>query len=217
MTALRIALANQKGGTGKTTLAVNLAAGFRRRGATVLLDADPQGSAGHWARVGGAGSEPAADDLAPVQSIPAGEVRAAILRAAAAHRYVLVDCPPHLESDVLRNVMQAVDLVLIPVQPSPPDLWASIDMTAAVQDARRSNARLRAYLVLNQLERRNALSRSMHQALAEFEVPALTNGVTRRAAFRSAALEGSSVYGLGKRGARAVQDVESIIKEVLSS
>lgn len=212
MTALRIALANQKGGTGKTTLAVNLAAGLRRRGPTVLLDADPQGSAGHWARVGGAD-----EDLAPVHSVGAGEVRTQIGQAAQRHRFVLVDCPPHLESGTLREVMNAVDLVLVPVQPSPPDLWASVDMIAAVQEARRGNARLKAYLVLNQLDRRNALSRSMHQALAEFEVPALSNGLARRAAYRSAALEGSSVYGLGKRGASAVQDVESIIKEVLNS
>ncbi len=213
MTALRIALANQKGGTGKTTLAVNLAAGLRRRGPTVLLDADPQGSAGHWVRVGGG----ADDDLAPVHSVGAGEVRTQIGQAAQRNRFVLVDCPPHLESGTLREVMSAVDLVLVPVQPSPPDLWASVDMIAAVQEARRGNAGLKAYLVLNQLDRRNALSRSMHQALAEFEVPALSSGLARRAAYRSAALEGSSVYGLGKRGAAAVQDVESIIKEVLKS
>lgn len=212
MTALRIAVANQKGGTGKTTLAVNLAAGFQQRGKTVLLDADPQGSAGHWARVGGAES-----GLPPIERVEAAEIRARIKQAAGANRYVLIDCPPHLQSDVLRQVMGAVDLLLIPVQPSPLDLWASIDMTAAVLDARVGNPGLRAFMVLNQLDERNALSRSMHEALAAFEVPALTNGLARRAAFRNAALEGSSVYRLGKRGASAVQDVEAIIEEVLKS
>jgi chromosome partitioning protein len=57
----------------------------------------------------------------------------------------------------------------------------------------------------------------MHEALEVFEVPTLTNGLARRAAFRNAALEGSSVYRLGKRGARAVQEVEAIIEELLKS
>jgi chromosome partitioning protein len=210
MAALRIAIANQKGGTGKTTLAVNLAAGLERRGATVLLDADPQGSAGHWSRIGGGSS-----DLPPVVRLEGDDVGDAIHRAAARQRYVLVDCPPHLGSDSLRRVLTAVDLVLMPVQPSPLDLWASVDMTAAIAEARASNTRLRAFLVLNQLDPRNALSRSMHQALEEFEVPTLTGGMARRAAYRSAALEGSSVYGLGSRGASAVQDMEAIIKEVM--
>lgn len=210
MTALRIAVANQKGGTGKTTLAVNLAAGFGRRSSTVLLDADPQGSASHWSRVGGM-----KNDLPPIVSLVGNEVGAAIGRAADSNRYVLVDCPPHQVSDVLRAVLAAVDLVLIPVLPSPLDLWASVDMTAAVQDARARNSGLRAYLIINQLDRRNSLSCSMHQALGEFEVPALTNGLTRRAAFRSAALEGCSVYGLGGRGTGAVRDLEAIIMEVM--
>ena len=208
MAALRIAVANQKGGTGKTTLAVNLAAGLHRRGTTVLLDADPQGSASNWARVGGADG-----DLPPVRGLVAAEVGSAIGQAASC-RYVLVDCPPHLQSDTLRRVVEWVDLVLIPVQPSPLDLWASVDMAAAVVGTRVRNPGLRAFMVLNQLDSRNALSGAMHQALAEFDVPALANGLTRRAAFRSAALEGRSVYGLGSRGASAVRDLEAIIKEI---
>ena len=209
MSTLRIAVANQKGGTGKTTLAVNLAAGLHRRGTTVLLDADPQGSATNWARVGGADG-----DLPPVCGLVAAEVGSAMGDAAGSYRYVLVDCPPHLQSDTLRRVVEWVDLVLIPVQPSPLDLWASVDMAAAVVGTRVRNPRLRAYMVLNQLDSRNALSGAMHQALAEFDVPALANGLTRRAAFRSAALEGRSVYGLGSRGASAVRDLEAIIKEI---
>jgi chromosome partitioning protein len=72
-------------------------------------------------------------------------------------------------------------------------------------------------MVLNQLDSRNALSRSMNEALAEFEVPALVSGLSRRAAFRSAALEGASVYGLGHRGAVAAREVEALIEEVLKA
>ena len=210
MAALRIAIANQKGGTGKTTLAVNLSAGLHRRDATVLLDADPQGSACHWQQIGGAAS-----DLPRIERLAEGDPGEGIRAAAGSHRYVLVDCPPHLQSAALRRVMEAVDVVLIPVQPSPLDLWASVDMADAIRSTRERNPRLRAHMVLNQIDPRNALSREMHQALAEFDVPVLKNGLTRRAAFRSAALDGGSVYRLGTRGAGAVRDVEAIIKEVL--
>jgi len=208
---LRIAIANQKGGTGKTTLAVNLAAGFRQRGRTVLLDADPQGSARHWFQV----SE-ASQDLPAIEALDGVDTAAAIETASGKYRFVLVDCPPHLGSKIMHSVLTAVDLVLIPVQPSPLDLWASIDMTTAIEKARGSNPELRAYLILNQLDQRNALSRSMHQVLAEFDVPALANGLARRAAYRTAALEGNSVYALGSRGASAMQEMEAIIKEVTS-
>jgi chromosome partitioning protein len=87
-------------------------------------------------------------------------------------------------------------------------------MAATVVGTRVRNPRLSAFMVLNQLDSRNALSGAMQQALAEFDVPALVNGLTRRAAFRSAALEGRSVYGLGSRGASAVRDLEAIIKEI---
>jgi chromosome partitioning protein len=211
MSSMRIAIVNQKGGTGKTTLSVNLGSGFNQRGATVLLDADPQGSAGHWAKISRDNS-----DLPPIERVVAGEVQGHIKSLSDKYPYVLVDCPPHLDSDVLRHVLSLVDLVLIPIQPSPLDLWASIGMAAMVHEVRIGHPELRAYMVLNQMDHRNALSRSMHEALANFELPALKNGLARRAAFRSAALEGCSVYRLGKRGASAVNDIEAIIEEVLN-
>jgi chromosome partitioning protein len=114
-------------------------------------------------------------------------------------------------------VLSSVDVVLVPIQPSPLDLWASVDIAAAVRDSRQRNPRLKAFVVLNQLDSRNALSRSMHEALAELEFPALRAGLSRRAAYRSAAVEGTSVYGLGHRGKAAAQEVEAIIEELLHS
>jgi chromosome partitioning protein len=204
-----IAVINQKGGTGKTTLALNLAAGLARRGSTHLVDADPQRSISQWAGMASDGAS-----LPPVAQ-PGSDLFATIAQLARSHRYVVVDCPPAVQGDLVAAVMRSVYVVLIPVLPSPIDLWASVGMAAAVGEARRHNPGLCARLVLNQLESRNALSRDMREAVAEFDVPVLAAGMQRRAAYRSAAVEGTSVYGLGMRAQTAVTDIEAIIEEVL--
>ena len=204
-----IAVINQKGGTGKTTLALNLAAGLARRGSTHLIDADPQRSITQWVGMGGGNSGlPAVAQLG-------GNPAAILTRLARSHRYVVVDCPPTVQGDAVAAIMRMAHLVLIPVLPSPIDLWASVDMAVAVNEARQQNPDLRACLVLNQLESRNALSRDMREAVAEFDVPVLVAAMQRRAAYRTAAVEGQSVYGVGKRGQQAVSDIEAIIEEVI--
>ena len=204
-----IAVVNQKGGTGKTTLALNLAAGLARRAPTAVIDADPQRSISQWIAMGAD-----ANDLPAVTQIGTAPA-AAIASLKQNHRYVVVDCPPAVQGPVMEAVMASADLVLIPVLPSPLDLWASVEMAALVGQARQKNRALQAYLVLNQVEARNALSRVMQQAVAEFDVPLLQAGIQRRAAYRSAAVEGVSVYALGKRGLQAVADIEAIIEELL--
>lgn len=210
MPGLRIAVANQKGGTGKTTLALNLAAGLFRRGKTLVLDADPQGSISQWIAL-------ADDDVHMPASarVPMGNVESHIVQASQRHKYVVIDCPPTVQADGVRQVLINVDVVLMPIQPSPLDLWASADLVAAVRESRTDNRKLKAFVVLNQLDQRNALSRSMHEALEELEFPVLRSGLGRRAAYRSAAVEGTSVYGLGHRGKTAAQEIEAIIEELL--
>ena len=212
MPGLRIAVANQKGGTGKTTLALNLAAGLQQRASTLVLDADPPASISQWAAMGdGSGHLPA------VQTVSQDDAPACIAQGTRGHRYVVIDCPPTLQTATVGDVLNSVDVLLVPLQPSPVDLWASVDITAAVRNARQRNPRLKAFVVLNQLDSRNALSRFMHEALAELEFPTLRAGLARRAAYRSAAVEGTSVYGLGHRGKAAAREVEALIEELLQS
>ncbi len=205
----KFAVANLKGGCGKSTLALNLAAGLVQRGNTVLLDADPQGTLEHWINHESVASMP--------RVVSTGSGLAKEIRwARSTHRYVVVDCPPSLGSGYTETALEMVDILLVPVLPSPPDLWSSIHMVEAVQQARKVNPGLRAYFVRNQVEPRSALSGAMRQALQSCELPALENSLGRRAAYRWAALEGISVYQFGARGEKAVSDIESIIEEVLN-
>jgi len=207
-TSTKFAVANLKGGCGKSTLALNLAAGLMKRSNTVLLDADPQGTLAHWLNHETVATMP--------RVVATGSGLAKEIRwAGSTHQYVVVDCPPALGSGYTETALEMVDILLVPVLPSPPDLWSSVHMVEAVQQARTVNPALRAYFVRNQVEPRSALSNAMRQAIASCGLPALESTLGRRAAYRWAALEGISVYQFGARGEIAVNDIESIIEEVL--
>lgn len=211
MSATVFSISNQKGGTGKTTLSINFAAGLARRGRTLIIDADPQGSAGEW-------SGQAADERPfPVSVIAvSGHLSQEINRFRRDYQFLVIDCPPTLETETVRLALSVSDTVLIPVLPSPVDLWASVRLANTIEQAKLTNPRLQAYLVINQLEPRTALSRAMLQALAEFDIPALKSALYRRAIYRTSAIEGASVFCVGKRGAAAAQEIESIIEELLT-
>jgi chromosome partitioning protein len=212
MAAWVLALANLKGGCGKTTLALNLAAGLARQGSVGLVDADPQGAMGHWVEWSDAG----AGSAGLPRVVPGGDdPLKAITRAARHHDQVLVDCPPSLDMAVTRRVMEQADAVVIPVLPSPLDLWASAETVAVVGQARERNPGLKAWLLINQAEPGSALTRAMNRALAGLDLPALGCVVRRRAAFRIAVLEGRSVYQLGYRGREAAREIDEVIQAIV--
>ena len=203
------AVINQKGGAGKTTLAMNLAAGLARRGKTLVLDLDPQGSSQQWASMG------QTPFPATVEQIGGDWNARTLHQNYQAYQHMVLDCPPSLESHASLQALRACDVALIPVLPSPIDLWASLKLPQEIEEARKVNPNIKAYLVLNQLEPNSALSAAMHDALLEFGIPVLNAVIRRRAAYRSAALEGTSVFQMGGHGTQAVEEIEAIIREVI--
>jgi chromosome partitioning protein len=131
------------------------------------------------------------------------------------HDFIVIDCPPATDAAQTVSALVSAQVLLIPVLPSPMDLWATARVEEMVDRAREHNPELQACLVVNQIEPRNAMSRALGSALGELELPALQQGLRRRAAYRTAALEGASVYELGGRGRIASEEVEAMIEEVL--
>lgn len=205
-----IALVGNKGGAGKTTLAVNLATLLAANGSTVVFDADPQGSVLQWQAIAGRDVDPSVVD-------GANNLSETFANTAARFDNAVIDCPPSVHAPQTHTALELADIALIPVQPSPLDLWATVHIENAIERARTVNSALDAMLVINQLEPRTRLSRLMRQALAELEIPAAQTAICRRAVYRASVLEGKTVLDMGRNGAAAAAEIRSLISEVVTN
>jgi chromosome partitioning protein len=203
-----IALVGNKGGAGKTTLSVNIAAGIARNRSTAVLDADPQGSSLQWRAF-------TEDENALDVYEANGDLSIQIDDLKDKYDCLVIDCPPSVHAPQTNTVLRQCDIALIPVQPSPVDLWATVHTERAIEDARTVNPGLRAMLILNQLEVRTTLSKLVREAAEEIELPVAKTGIRRRAIYRNSALEGKSVFDLGRRGADAVDELNNLLEEVM--
>jgi len=204
-----IAVVGNKGGAGKTTLSINLANGMHRRHSTVLLDADPQLSSLQWREIA------TRDDMVDVVDA-VEDVEAAVAQYQNEYDYVMIDCPPSVQSEQTRQALACSDIALIPVLPSPLDLWASVHVEKELEWARSVNPGIRGLLVVNQLEPRTRLSRLVHDALAEIELPVASTAIKRRMAYRNAMLQGCSVHDAGAVAASAAEEINELIDELIT-
>ena len=205
-----IAVANQKGGVGKTTLAMNMAAGLTRRGSCIVVDADEQRSATMWIERADSQKE------FPAKVVPAKDkIKKQIIQLQTEFDYIVIDCPPEIKSDSTMSAIEISQVLLIPLLPSPMDLWASTRIEELIKRVKQVNPTISAFVVLNQIEPRSAMSRGMDEALQELNIPVLRHRLRRRASYRTAALEGCSIYDLGYRGQVASEEMDNIIDEVL--
>lgn len=202
-----IALIGNKGGAGKTTLCVNLASALGANNPTVILDADPQQSSLQWCDI--------AENNETVEVIEASENIASVLEGVAdQYHHQLIDCPPSVHSEQMQQALRIADIAIVPVQPSPLDIWATVHIENAVEEAREHNPGLQAVLVINQFESRTKLSKIMQRALQELSLPAAETIIRRRAVYRNSFLEGRTVHQMGSRGSAASDEINELIREV---
>ena len=209
-----ITVFNQKGGCGKTTIAMSLAGSFGLRGYSALVvDMDPQGTASRW-------SSAAPEDhpfpasvmsLAPMEGKMHREVKNHIDKFDA----IFIDCPPAMNSAAPTSAMLVSDLALIPVVPSPADIWAAESAKKLAEAAQANNEELVARVVANMVQRSTSLAKELIELLEEDkDFPLMKSSLGSRAAFREAQILGSTVHQV-PRAAAAIQEIEAMADEVL--
>jgi chromosome partitioning protein len=205
-----ITIAQRKGGAGKTTLAAQLAVAWAKGGARVaVLDIDPQGSLAAWAglRRGRLGATEIGFEFA---ALPGWRAEQWIDDQARDADFVIIDSPPHVETEA-RIAVRTADLVLIPVQPSPLDLWAT---EATLKMAR--NERRTALAVLNRVPPRSIATERIAADLARLGVSVAANRIGSRVALVQAMAQGFGVLETAA-ASPAAAEIAAFAAEVCAS
>jgi chromosome partitioning protein len=215
MTAKVITVFNQKGGCGKTTIAMSLAGAMAFRGyACLVVDMDPQGTAIRWASAAPEerGFPASVMSLAPME----GKMHREVKNHMEVYDAIFIDCPPAMSSAAPTSAMLVSDLALIPVVPSPADIWAAESAKKLAEAAQATNDSLIARVVANMVQRSTSLARDLMELLEEDkQFPLLKSSLASRAAFREAQIIGSTVH-LVPRAKAAVDEVENMTDEILA-
>jgi len=208
MTPKVITIAQQKGGTGKTTLAVHLALAFIKYHnlKVAIIDTDPQGSLGKWFMIRSEMNVTNGGLTFKTASLWGAQYESKILKQD--NDIIIIDTPPKIESDA-RPSIEAADLVLIPVAPSPVDFWATEAIIEIAKKAKR-----KVLIQINRANHRSKLISKTHEYIKSINVKSTDTLIGHRQIFVSSMGEGKTVVEK-QRKSKAVEEIKSISNQIL--
>ncbi len=210
MAGMIITVAQQKGGSGKTTLSAHLSTVLAYSGLRVaILDCDPQGSLGEWfeAREQILGED---ETGLTFRTASGWGARREARSMSADYDAVVIDTPPKTDTEA-RPAIEAASLVVVPVQPSPMDVWACGSTIALA-----SKEKTPALLVLNRVPPRASITEEMAEALGEVDAPLAKTRIGNRVGFAGAMKQGLTIMDTDKSG-KGAAEIEALRKEVVKA
>ncbi|MBW2335894.1 MAG: AAA family ATPase [Deltaproteobacteria bacterium] len=202
-----ISFVNQKGGVGKTTTAINLAIGLKKKNYNlVFIDADPQGSAVQWHAIEGNKSFEILHHPSPIH---ATDIRQLSMN----YDYVIIDAPPAI-GDISKAILAVTDLAIIPLSPSALDVWSCWGTLKMVDEIRPLNSDIEVKLLINRKIPGTKIGRDSREAMKQFQMDVFNTELCQRVAFIDAMTSGVSVMQYAPHS-KAAREIERLCEEII--
>lgn len=202
-----ISFVNQKGGVGKTTTAINLAIGLKKKNYNlVFIDADPQGSAVQWHAIEGNKSFEILHHPSPIH---ATDIRQLSMN----YDYVIIDAPPAI-GDISKAILAVTDLAIIPLSPSALDVWSCWGTLKMIDEIRPLNSDIEVKLLINRKIPGTKIGRDSREAMEEFQMDVFNTELCQRVAFIDAMTSGVSVMQYAPHS-KAAGEIERLCEEII--